>query len=152
MIYLNIKYIDDLTFDIYLKKEIIGEVNFKDKESLEEYLKKLFKVLKSKYKITVEGFYDIIIYIDNYYGVIIHLKKDSVEYYDCFKNQVDMRIVTRDINFLYQVDDIPIDMIDKFNIKVLNNNIFLEINKELTKLEMMNLLENSKLVYNLFTK
>ena len=142
-----IKYIDSLTLDIYLKKEIISDIDFKNKDSIESYLKKLFKKLKEKYELIIEGFYNVKIYVDKYYGVIIHLEKEDLDYYDCFKNQVDMRIIVEDINLYYLVDDIPPINIKKIDIINKNNNIYLKIKEDLTDLEKMILLENSKIVY-----
>ena len=70
---MSVKFIDNLTLDIYIKKEFIHDVDLKKEEDLEKYLKKLFKTLRNKYNITIEGFYDITVYIDNYYGVVLHL-------------------------------------------------------------------------------
>lgn len=144
---MNIKFIDNFTLDIYIKKELIDNVDFNSKDDLEKYLKKLFKILKYKYEIVIEGFYDITVYKDKYYGVIFHLEKDDIEYYDYYKNQVDMRIITIDSEFLYLVDDIPSNLLEKVNVLIKNNEIYLKIKKELTKLEMMELLEISKVVY-----
>ena len=144
---MSIKFIDNLTLDIYIKKELIDNIDFNSKDDLEKYLKNLFKTLKNKYNIVIEGFYDITVYKDKYYGVIFHLEKDDVEYYDYFKNQVDMRIITIDIEFLYLVDDIPSNLLEKVNVLIHDNEIYLKIKKELTKLEMMKLLEISKVVY-----
>ncbi|MBQ9071807.1 MAG: hypothetical protein IJY25_01440 [Bacilli bacterium] len=144
---MNIKFIDDFTLDIYIKKELIYNIDFNSKEDLEKYLKKLFKTLKNKYEVVIEGFYDITVYIDKYYGVVFHLEKEDIEYYDYYKNQVDMRLITVDIEFLYKIDDIPFNLLDKVNILTKDNNIYLKIKKELTKLEMMELIENSKVVY-----
>ena len=139
---MSIKFTDDLTFDIYVKKQVIEDVDFNDRESLEKYLKKLFKTLKNKYNITVEGFYDITVYIDKYYGVIFHLEKEDLDYYDFYKNQVDMRIITIDTEFMYKVDDIPLNLLDKINIFAINNEIYIKIKDDLTNLEMMELVEN----------
>lgn len=144
----SIKYISDLEFDVYIKKELIKNINFKNKEDLENYLKKLFKILKNKYDIIVEGFYNITVYIDKYYGIIFHLEKDDLDYYDYFNNQVDMKIIIIDKEFVYEINDIPYEILDKVNIFVNNNKIYLRINKELSNLEMMELLENSKITYN----
>lgn len=142
-----IKFISDLELDIYIKKELINNINFKSKDDLENYLKRLFKILKDKYNIVIEGFYNITVYIDKYYGVILHLEKDDLDYYDYFNNQVDMKIIIIDSEFLYKVDDIPNFLLDKVKIYVKKNDVYLKIDKELTKLEMMQLLENSLLVY-----
>ena len=145
---MNIKFIDNLTLDIYIKKELIDDVDFNNKEILEKYLKKLFKTLKNKYNIEIRGFYDITVYCDKYYGVIFHLEKDDIEYYDYYKNQVDMRIMTINTEFLYLVDDIPYNLLNKVNVLIKNNNIYLKIKEKLSKIDMMNLLEISKVVYN----
>ena len=144
----SIKFIDDLILDIYIKKELIDNIDFNSKEDLEKYLKKLFKNLKNKYNVVIEGFYNITVYIDKYYGVILHLEKDELEYYSYFKNQVDMRIITFDTEFLYLVDDIPINLLNKFDVIEKENELYLKVKKELTKLEMMQLLENSVIIYD----
>ena len=144
---MSIKFIDEITFDIYIKKDLIDNIDFNNKDDLEKYLKKLFKILKNKYDILIEGFYDITVYKDKYYGVVIHLEKEDLEYYSYFRNQVDMRIITVESEFLYLVDDIPYNIFDKISILVKDNEIYLKIKKELTKLEMMQLLENSRIVF-----
>lgn len=145
---MSIKFIDENVFDIYIKKDGLGNVDFNNKDNIEKYLKKLFRILKNKYFVKIEGFYNITIYIDKYYGVIFHLEKEELEYYDYFKNQVDMRIISIDTEFLYLVDDIPNVLSNKIKICIINNNIYLKIKQELTNLEMMNLIENSKIIYD----
>ena len=146
---MSIKFIDDLVFDIYLRKEKISNVNFNNKDDLEKYLKKLFKVLKNKYNIIVEGFYNITVYIDRFYGVVIHMDKENLEYYDYFKNQVDMRIVAINTDFLYLVDDIPFEILKKVKVLIKNNCVYLKLKKKLSNVEMMNLMENSEMVYEI---
>ena len=145
---MSIRFIDEFTLDIYLKKELVNDINFNNKEDLEVYLKKLFKILKNKYFVTVEGFYEITVYVDKYYGVVLHLEKEDLDYYDYFKNQVDMRIVTVDTSFMYLVNDIPSNILSKVKVCIKDNNIYLKIKEELTKLEMMELIENSKIIYD----
>lgn len=143
----SIKFIDSLILDIYIKKELIDDIDFNNKNDLEKYLKKLFKTLKNKYNIRIEGFYDITVYIDKYYGVVFHLEKEDIDYYDYFKNQVDMRLITLNTEFLYLVDDIPFNLLKKVNVIIKDNNIYLKLKKDLTELEMMELIEGSKVVY-----
>ena len=145
---MSVKFFDNLTLDIYVKKEFIKNVDLKKEEDLEKYLKKLFKTLKNKYNIIIEGFYDITVYIDKYYGVVLHLEKEDIDYYDYFKNQVDMRISTINTCFLYLVEDIPSSLINKVEICKIDDNIYLKIKKELTNIEMMKLLESSTISYN----
>lgn len=145
---MNIKYIDELTFDIYIKNQLIENINFDNKEDIEKYLKKLFKILNQKYKIIIEGFYNITIYIDKYYGIVIHLEKEELEYYEYYKNQVDMRLITVHTDFMYLVNDIPKSIIDKIKIENKDNNIYIKIINKLNDLEMMKLMEFSEIVYN----
>ncbi len=145
---MSIKFISNLIFDIYVKKYLVKDVDFSSKDDLEKYLKKLFKILKNKYNLIIEGFYNITVYIDKYYGIILHMEKEELDYYEYYKNQVDMRLITIDTDFMYQIEDIPFDIIDKINIKINHDNIFLTLKQELTNVEMMNLIENSVIVYN----
>ena len=144
---MSIKFIDEFIFDIYIKKHLIKNINFDKKEELQKYLKYLFKLLNNKYNIKIEGFYNIIIYIDNFYGIIVHVEKENITYYDYYKNEVDMRIIVKNINFKYKIDDIPFNLKDKIKIEIDKNNIYLIILEELSKIEMMNLMENSILIY-----
>lgn len=146
---MSIKYINELILDIYIKKENIKNINFNNKEDIEKYLKKLFKLLKNKYDITIEGFYNITIYKDKNYGIVLHLEKEELEYYNYFKNQVDMRLSTVNTNFLYKVNDIPLSILPKIEIINKDNNMFIKIKNKLTKLEMMNLIENSVITYEM---
>jgi len=143
----SIKFTSDLIFDIYIKNNLIKDIDFSVKDDIEKYLKKLFKILKNKYNLVIEGFYDITVYIDKFYGIILHLEKEDIEYYEYYKNQVDMRLITVDTEFMYEVDDIPFNILDKIKICVKNGKIYLIIKKELSNLEMMKLLENSRVVY-----
>ena len=145
---MSIKFNSDLVFDIYVKKYLIEGIDFSIKSDIEKYLKKLFKTLNNKYNITVEGFYNITVYIDKYYGVVIHMEKDDIEYYDYYKNQVDMRIINIDTNFLYLVDDIPKYLLNKADVIIIDNQIYLKLKEELSKVEMMKLLEISKVVFD----
>lgn len=145
---MSVKFIDDKEFDIYLKANFIKDIDFNKKEELEIYFKRLFKILNNKYNIKVEGFYEITVYVDKFYGVILHLEKEELDYYDYFKNQVDMRIMTIDTEFLYLVDDIPFNIIDKIEIITNNDNIYIKIKKKLNDIEMMNLMENCVITYN----
>lgn len=144
---MSIKFNSDLVFDIYVKKYLIEGIDFSIKSDIEKYLKKLFKTLNNKYNIVVEGFYNITVYIDKYYGIVLHLEKEELDYYEYYKNQVDMRLVTIHTDFMYEVDDIPFDILNKVKISNKNKNIYLTLKEKLTDLEMMKLLENSKIIY-----
>lgn len=145
---MSIKYIDELTFDIYIKKEFINNINFNKQEDIEGYLKEVFKKLNQKYNIIMEGFYNINIYRDKYYGIVLHIEKEELEYYEYYKNQVEMRIISIETDFMYLVNDIPLNIINKIDIENKDNNIYIKLKEELTNIEMMKLMEFSEIVYN----
>lgn len=144
---MSIKFIDEYTFDIYVKNIMLKNIDFDNKSDLEKYLKNMFIVLNDKYNIHIEGFYEICVYIDKHYGAIFHLEKENYDYYDYYKNQVDMRITKNNKDFLYVVEDIPKCLLNKVNVLIKNNKIYLKIKKCLSNYEMMLLSENSEIIY-----
>lgn len=90
---------------IYLKKQLIEKIDFTKKDELEKYFKELFLRLKEYYNIKISGYYNINVYIDEFYGVALELQKEELDYYDYFDNQVDMHIITEELNFLYSIED-----------------------------------------------
>ena len=140
---MNIKFIDDLTFNIYVKKEKLKIINIKNKSELEKYIKEIIEVLKNIYNIRIEGFYDVNVYIDKYYGIILNFNKEKLEYYDYF-NGIEINVIIKEVSFLYKVSDIPFNLLNKLEIKQINNNIYLKIIKELNQKEFMNLIEHTE--------
>ena len=139
---MKIKYIDENVFDIFIIRDRIKGIDFNSKKDLENYLKKLFKVLKSKYSITIEGFYNVCIYIDKYYGIAIHLEKECFEYYSYYKDEVDMKISVCDSVFLYQIDN----YIKNKKIHIIDNNMYLEITDSK---DLISIIENcNDILYN----
>ena len=59
-----------------------------------------------------------------------------------------MRIISIETDFMYLVNDIPLNIINKINIENKDNNIYIKIKEKLTPIEMMNLMEFSEIVYN----
>ena len=138
---MKIKYIDENIFDIYIIKDKITNVDFNNDRALEKYLKELFKVLKDDYSVNIEGFYDVVIYIDKYYGIVIHMEKENLDYYNYYK-EVDMRISIKNSTFLYQVDD----YIKNKKIHIINNNMYLEITDSD---DLINIIEScNNILYN----
>lgn len=130
---------------IYLKKQLIDTIDFTKKNELEKYFKELFLKLKEYYNIKINGYYNINVYIDEFYGVVLELQKEELDYYDYFDNQVDMHILTEEVQFLYLIEDYFI--INELNISKLyyykdKYYILPNINTDYNYL-----LENSEVVY-----
>lgn len=96
---------DELNTIIFLNKMIIESIDFLDKEDAEDYFRQLFLKLKERYNIVINGYYILNLYIDEYYGMIIELKKEEMDYFDYYDNQIDMKIViNNEMNFLYEIE------------------------------------------------
>jgi len=137
----------DNTCIVYLNKYNIIDMDFSNTKVLERDLKSLLLRLKKYYKIDIKGYYNITVYIDEYYGAVLKIEEDN-EYYDYFDDTI-IRMKKVKSNFLYEVDDISYidNYINKFKISINDNKIYLAINNELNENEYLNLLEISNIVY-----
>ncbi len=140
---MKIDILDDKLI-IYLYSNI-EDVNFKDEICIEKFLKKLFIKLYNYYDLKIEGCYDVDLFLDNYYGVVLVLRKEELEYY--YYKEVDMKIRINYRNFLYLVDNCDFDK-NKFNFIIYLHNIYLMPKKKLDDVELARLMEFSKIIYD----
>lgn len=143
---MKLDIIDDFELIIYLYNNV-DKINFKDELYVQEFLKDLFVKLNDYYDIKIEGYYDVIVYIDEIYGIVLDLKNDNDYYYDYYTNTVDMKITIKRCKFLYLVDNYNIDL-NKYEVYKLFNNIYLLPKKKLNNKDLAILVENSKIIYN----
>lgn len=141
---MKIKFIDNLTFNVYIRKEEIKNINVKSKKEIETYLKTIINKLRNIYYLNIEGFYNIKIYIDNYYGIIINFNKEKLDYYDYFNGGIELDINIIEVSFLYKVDDIPKKILKKLEMNQIDDDIYIKIVKELDQKEFMNLIEHTE--------
>lgn len=136
---------------IYLNQFNLIDIDFKNMDILEDSFKKLLKKLNNYYHIDINGYYNINVYLDKYYGAILQIEKESLDYYDYFESDtIAMRIKKIDVDFLYEVEDFLFakDFFDKFKLITKNNHIYLKIIDDLSYKEYLLLTEVSKIVYD----
>lgn len=136
---------------IYLNQFNLIDIDFKNMDILEDSFKKLLKKLNNYYHIDINGYYNINVYLDKYYGAILQIEKESLDYYDYFESDtIAMRIKKIDVDFLYEVEDFLFakDFFDKFKLITKNNHIYLKIIDGLSYKEYLLLTEMSKIVYD----
>lgn len=110
-----------------------------DLENIEEAFKKIFLRLNKYYDINIEGFYNVIVYKDDNYGIVLESKvEDGYSFY----KQIDMHVILENKKFLYKINDTNIKGKKYFY----DNNIYLEV-LSLNDEEMLNLIENSEVIY-----
>ena len=134
---------DEIT--IYLNDYYAEKFDFSSIDLLEDTLNDLFIKLKKIYNIKLNGYYNIDIYVDNNYGAIIYMKKEEIEYYDYFKDQIDTQIIIHsDSNFLYRIADfceIKDYLKVNYSLYKYNNELYIRLNDKLDKINFINMLE-----------
>lgn len=145
---MSINYIDDFIFEVYIKQENIENVNLDCKLDLKKYLINLFNKIKKIHNIEISGYYLVDIYVDKYYGIVLYVEREDYEYYKHFKNEVDMNINIVNTDFLYEIKEVPFNLLCKVDVIFKDGKVCLKLKDKLKKQDMMNLLEFSKIIYN----
>lgn len=127
---------------LFLKKKEIEDFHFENLEEIEDYFRELFLKLEEYYHITIEGFYNIQVFLDPKEGLVLKLEKEDMDY--CPFHQVEMRIVKEDTIFLYKVEDILDFLGLPVNIYTYQGDFYVK-NKE--EKEVYNLYEFGRLIY-----
>ena len=133
-----------------LNKIYLNQIDFEDKEKLEIYFHKLLKTLKEFYKININGYYEINVYVDNNYGVILELKKEEIEYFSYYEDEVDMQLIVHNTVFLYEIEDyfwIEKELKNKILLYKYNKKIYMVINHNVDDILLGKIIENSNLKY-----
>ena len=145
---MKIDFIDNI-YIVYLNKYNTIDMDFSNTKAFEMDLKSLLLRLKKYYKIDIKGYYNITIYIDEYYGAVLKIEEDN-DYYDYFDDTITIRMKKVKSRFLYEVDDISYidNYIDKFTINIIDDRIYLTVNNKLNSYEYLNLLETSNIIYD----
>jgi hypothetical protein len=149
---MKIEYLNDYNFYIYLNKNYISDLEIKNRECVEKYFKKMFLNLKNNHHLDIYGYYNIKVYVNNNYGLIIDVLKLSNDYFKMPSNKVDMKImIDYDSIFLYELDDYF--FIDKYkdnikNIYYKDGKYYVELNDDVDELFYFNLLEHSNIIFN----
>ena len=128
---------------LYLRKELIKNVDFNNLEILEKYFKKLVIKLNNIYNVKIEGLYNIKVFLDEIFGAVLEIEPENIDYY--LTDEVEMRIMVFNEKFLYEINDI-------FNInntKIIKrcSKYYLNVNNNIKLKDYLFILENSKIIY-----
>lgn len=137
---MKIELLDDYNYTLYLNNLYIKDLNFDSKEEIESYLKKLFLIIKNRYDVDISGMFEIDIYVNKNYGIVVDIFKEELEYLDYFTNQIDMQVnVIKDSIFLYELDN----LINKDNIYLYNNKYYINTDD----INDISIYENGQLIF-----
>lgn len=117
---------------------LLDNKKYNEDSDIKKILIKVFDNLEKYYGITFTSDYNLDLYINRYYGMILEIKENEDFIYD---EIVNLKLnVLRDTLFLYEVDD-PLEYIN-YEIYYYNDKFYVN-----AKREDINLIENSNLVY-----
>lgn len=117
---------------------LLDNKKYNEDSDIKKILINVFDNLEKYYNITFTSDYNLELYINRYYGMILEITVNEDFIYD---NIVNLKLnVLRDTLFLYEVDD-PLEYIN-YEIYYYNDKFYVN-----AKREDINLIENSNLVY-----
>lgn len=117
-------------------------IDFENLEQIEDDLRNILKRLKYYYHLDIQGFYEVKVYKNCYYGLILEFKEEDIGYFDYHDGEIDMRLEIMDVDFIYEIRDIlelPREIFEKSTIYLHKNKYYL---KPKEQLDMSLLLEN----------
>lgn len=130
---------------------ILGNFYLKnyDLNDYDEVKNQIFKIINT-HSIDLNGYYNVYIYQDQNYGIIIEIQKEDLEYLDYFNNQIEFNIEIIDDSFLYEIEDLFIlnkKLLNKFTIYKKGCKFYLEVKEQINTIKLGTILENSKIIY-----
>ena len=102
---MKVKIIDENNIIVFFNT-YLNSIDIMNKIEVENTIKNIIDKLNKSYKLNIYGYYNIDIYVDNYYGLIIKIQKEDIDYIDYEPGQIDMKIKIYDAIFLYKIDNI----------------------------------------------
>ncbi len=129
---------------IYLNKNNNLKIDLNNKINLEKKFQELFSKIKKIYAIDMSGSFEITIYNNEYYGNIIEIEKEELEYFEYY-DTIDMKITLSKYNeILYKMENIEKNISKKSKIYTYNGEIYLKPLKN----QLIGLLEeNGEIIY-----
>ncbi len=117
---------------------LLDNKKYNEDSDIKKILINVFDNLEKYYNITFTSDYNLELYINKYYGMILEIKENEDFIYD---DIVNLKLnILRDTLFLYEVDD-PLEYIN-YEIYYYNDKFYVN-----AKREDINLIEDSNLVY-----
>lgn len=144
------KLIIDENIVFFLNKIYLDNIDIKDESLIEKKLIKLINKIQKQYNIDLNGYYNVYIYKDKNYGLIIEMEKEKLDYLDYFNNQIELNIEIIEDTFLYKTDNIfTIDktLLEKLIIYINKDEIYLKIKENINDIELGQIIENSQIIY-----
>ncbi len=126
---------------VHLKNELFTDLD----SELEDKLKDVFKTLNDNYDLDLKGLFDVDIYQDDFYGIILEILSTE-DYYGYF-NQIEMKINFYKQNFLYEIDSYIKD--DNLIYYRVLDKLYFKLKNKISLDKFLNLIEHVKIMYGI---
>ena len=137
---------NDQCIVIYLNKYIFKDIDLNNKEVLQKYIKGLLLKIQDNYFLKFTGYYNITLYVDKNYGIIMEIEKDELEYLNYFSTSLDVNIRILEDSFLYEVNDISLNC--NYIVYVLDDKIYIKLKNSISNIMMGSMIEKvNKIIY-----
>lgn len=148
---MKIEKLDDDNLIVFLNNLYLKKNSFTLKNNLEKYFKSLFIKLNEFYDIEIKGFYNINIYQDKLFGIILEIKKEDLDFYSYYDDHIDMKIrIMKKEKFVFVLDKFSMlnkNILDYCKIYKYNNSFYVIPKKTISDVNIGIILENSKILY-----
>lgn len=145
---MKLEYYNINEFIIYLNNDYMKRINLNLEVDAHKNFESLLKKLKNIYKLNLYGYYKVIVYTNEIYGMILEMVKEDDEYIKIFGESLDLKILFRNNSkILYEIDTYENYNIGKTNIYYYDNKFYLEILTVDNYKNYLNLLEDAKIIY-----
>ena len=125
-------------FKIYLISKKNEELDLK------RYVKKIIIKLKNKMNKYIEGYYNVNVYVNEIYGIVIELEKTGD--FDFFKDFLELNIKIYENSKMYYKFSDYFTLINKNNIYYFDNNYYIDI-ENLNKKELLYITDFGEITY-----
>lgn len=93
---MKVEYVDNMLI-IYLKDIIVDDI--------EDLCQDIIDKLERYFNIILKGFYDVNVYVDKRYGIVLEFIMEELDLYIDF-SKVELHFIENNNNFLYEIFDI----------------------------------------------
>lgn len=138
----------DDNFIVFLFTNDIKKICINNKVDLEDYLKKIFMKLEKVYNIDMYGNYDVEIFKDSNYGIVLSIKKNSDCYVDYYDSDLEMDIcISKYVGFAYKLKGhINKKILKKCDIYKYKDGFYL-YPKKISFIDLGYIIENCKIIF-----
>lgn len=127
-------------FIIYKLKNNIDNLS---KEDIEKNIKKILNYVKKKYLKSISGFYNVTLYTNNKYGLILEVDRESE--IDFFPDIVDIKLsLKEDIPIYLKLEDYF--LIKDYKVYYYNNSFYVDINN-ISDIDIIKLSDYYSIIY-----